>query len=1048
MNRHLAIFCLSLIGLLGNVVILYSTLAERMFELRGYVDASRDFNLPYRVPRLGVNAELTQYSLIELEQQLDLMESSNIVWVRQIVRWSEIETVASQFQWDVWDQVFYTIKQHPNLRVIAVLNTTPVWARALNLSATAPPIEPAMFGEFSRVFANRYGEIIDYYQIWDEPNLQMGWGGRNPSPAAYTALLADAHKAIHDVDSKATVIAAALAPTIETGPQNISDWYFLRDMYAVGAKDHMDAVAAKPYGFNTSSNDRDVILDKLNFSRVVLLREEMVRQGDAKKAIWFSNWGWNSLPAAWKGKPSIWGSATSDNQVDFTLTALGRVEREWPWVAGITLQHWQPDVSSTDPVWGFSLINQQGQPTPLLRALEQYEPPQYAQNGLFPAVNPFARYSGVWTFGELGADIGWVQDSQFEFEFAGADLSLLLRQDNYTAYLYPKVDNQPANATPSDSSGNAYVVLTSASLKAEINLIPIARNLLPQNHTLHVVSDRGWDRWAIAGFGVSAGDLTSPYDRRIYVIYFAIALTILSTITSGYNLNWSQTRRLFGILGQRLSVSIRLPLSVLSSVVLLVGMMLTWGEGMPAIVRREPAPLLLAFVTAGLVKLQPGFIVTVIAAFILFFFIYNQVYIGLVLTIFSAPFFLFPIELYRFSIPLSEVLVLITVTAWCLRLIVGAAHRCRPLAGEPPYPTIIQYAKSLKGIDYAVILWGLIGVISIAWAQYPQQAMSELRVMILEPILFYMIFRTAHLSKRQIQVIIYAFLLAGLTVAVIGLWQYFRGEAIIEAEAGARRLASVYGSPNNVALFLGRCIPFFVAFMVLRGDFRKRLLSLFALIVSIITLLLTQSVGGIFIGVPLSITVVCALALGKSARYALLLLLIVVAVMFTISLRSPRFARVLDFSGGTNFYRLRVWESALNVIHDYPLTGLGLDQFLYVFRSHYIMPDAWQEPNLSHPHNIVLDFWVRLGIMGVVALIWIQAAFWKTALCLRNYYRQSADVASYAIILGVIGSMVNLLGHGLVDNSVYLQDLSYVFVMLLASMAVIQNWQRVSESSI
>ena len=66
-----------------------------------------------------------------------------------------------------------------------------------------------------------------------------------------------------------------------------------------------------------------------------------------------------------------------------------------------------------------------------------------------------------------------------------------------------------------------------------------------------------------------------------------------------------------------------------------------------------------------------------------------------------------------------------------------------------------------------------------------------------------------------------ALIIAGLLVAIIGLWQYLNGEAIITAEGGSRRLASVYGSPNNVALILGRCIPFALAFhllILINGD--------------------------------------------------------------------------------------------------------------------------------------------------------------------------------------------------------------------------------------
>src|SRR5690606_14555955 len=96
-------------------------------------------------------------------------------------------------------------------------------------------------------------------------------------------------------------------------------------------------------------------------------------------------------------------------------------------------------------------------------------------------------------------------------------------------------------------------------------------------------------------------------------------------------------------------------------------------------------------------------------------------------------------------------------------------------------------------------------------------------------------------------------LLSGFIVAVIGLWQFGQGEAVITAEAGARRLASVYGSPNNVGLFLGRCLPFALAFVIAPLSRSRRLLSgIFVGVISL-AILLSQSVGAIFIGVPASI---------------------------------------------------------------------------------------------------------------------------------------------------------------------------------------------------
>ena len=59
------------------------------------------------------------------------------------------------------------------------------------------------------------------------------------------------------------------------------------------------------------------------------------------------------------------------------------------------------------------------------------------------------------------------------------------------------------------------------------------------------------------------------------------------------------------------------------------------------------------------------------------------------------------------------------------------------------------------------------------------------------------------------------------------------------------------------------------------------------------------------------------------------------------------------------------------MIRDHPLFGVGLDNFLYAYRGRYILDAAWQEPNLNHPHNIILDFATRLGLLGLLAGGWM-----------------------------------------------------------------------------
>jgi O-antigen ligase len=133
------------------------------------------------------------------------------------------------------------------------------------------------------------------------------------------------------------------------------------------------------------------------------------------------------------------------------------------------------------------------------------------------------------------------------------------------------------------------------------------------------------------------------------------------------------------------------------------------------------------------------------------------------------------------------------------------------------------------------------------------------------------------------------------------------------------------------------------------------------------------------------------------------------------------------------------------MIKDHPWIGVGLDNFLYAYRGRYIRPEAWQEPSLSHPHNIVLDFWSRLGVLGLAAGVWLQIAFWRLAI--RAFKGKSSIPRSLGpLTIGLIGVMGATLAHGLVDQTYFLIDLAYAF-MLAAGLAALLALHRVGGSS-
>lgn len=1050
--RQLSILIIGIFTLVGGVVATLGTNHLRDIELRGYVDPTIDQNLPFTTPRLGVNVELTQYSEDELNANLQLMQDSNFVWLRQFAYWDDIEPAQSEYDWDTWDRIVEATRKYPELKLVVVLMNTPLWARVnppqQGVTNTAPPQSPEIFADFAHTFASRYSDVIDYYQIWDEPNLDDTWGLLNPNPTDYVALLSEAYSAIHNADPSATVIAAALAPTTEKSGQNISDIRYLQAMYQRGAKDVMDIVSGKPYGFSDSPLERTVDETVLNFSRIIALREVMVANDDGKTPLWASHWGWNSLPVDWQGEPSVWGQVTEDEQVKYTLQALDRTHRELPWLGAMILHQWQPDVEETSPQWGFSLINQENQPNPLLQAIQNYKLPDLSQNGLFHPRTLSARYSGVWEFSELGADIGWLEttDSQLEFEFTGTDIAMLLREDDYVAFLYPTVDGHQSNATPHDTNGNSYIFLRSNSRTPETNLVPIATQLSNDKHILKVIADKGWDQWAIAGFAVSSGNLSTPYDNQIAIGSFATIVSLIVVFISAINIPWRELIPPITGLFQGISTTSLLIISGITSVAMMIAMLLTWSSPRPNILIRDEINLILALITGGILYLSPSILITIIAGVTLFVLFYHRIETGLILTLFWTPFFLFPVELYNFAFPMAEVMILITTGAWFLKLLVNWGIELQLQNSAYPIFSMSQVKRHLTVIDLCVIGMVFVAIASLLWTQYLDVAITELRTFIIEPILFYLILRTLQPTKETLLRLVDTLIISGTLVALIGLILFIQGEAIITAEAGARRLASVYGSPNNVGLLLGRAIPFALAFLLINIDKNRRFYAGVSLLIMGIALALTQSVGAILMGIPAAVIVILLAIYQRKSVLPIIAISVSGSIGFAIlSQTSARFANLLDFTSGTNFFRLRVWESAIEIIRDFPITGIGLDQFLYLFSGEYVRPDAIWDRDLSHPHNFVLDFWIRLGIIGAILFLIIQVSFWKQAISIIKQVQQN-DKLLFALTVGLMGSMADLLAHGLIDNSVFVYDLAFIFMFQLSLMVCLTNIRFIDDT--
>jgi O-antigen ligase len=324
-------------------------------------------------------------------------------------------------------------------------------------------------------------------------------------------------------------------------------------------------------------------------------------------------------------------------------------------------------------------------------------------------------------------------------------------------------------------------------------------------------------------------------------------------------------------------------------------------------------------------------------------------------------------------------------------------------------------------MDWAVLLFVVAALAAGLFAVDRSEALFELRSVILLPALYYALLRLIPLDRGAQQSVVDGLLLGGVAVAAIGLVQGVLGRNLVAAEGGLFRLRSVYHSPNSLGLYLGRVWPFLVVGAWWGRKPRRRAFSILGLVAVTLALGLSFSRGALLLGLPASILVMGLWAGGRHRRVALAALaawgLALIPLFFL-----PRFRALFDLGEGTTFFRLKLWRSSLQMLRDHPLFGVGPGSFLSAYRTRYVLPAAWEEFNLGHAHNVVLDHWTRLGVLGVAGGLALQVTFWKV---LR---RRGRDV----LTLSLAGGMAALLAHGLVDNAVFAPDLALTFFLMLA----------------
>lgn len=280
--------------------------AERLAP-RGFYGASWD-------------GDATAQPLAVQDAQWGRMAAAGVESVRVIVRWAEAQPVAGEPPSFAETDRWMALGAAHGIRLLPVVVFAPRWARKSPAHAGSPPRRAGDYAAFLAALVRRYGSSGSFWRerpdlprlpvrewvVWNEPHLRDYWRER-PWERGYVALLRAAYRAVKRADSRARIVLAGLTS---------GSWRMLERVYSrAGARRWFDVVALHPYTRRPSG-----ILEIVSRARAV-----MRRNGDGRKPIWLTEFGWSASRGKVAVEGSIAGIQTNNSGM---AMQLGRAYRE------------------------------------------------------------------------------------------------------------------------------------------------------------------------------------------------------------------------------------------------------------------------------------------------------------------------------------------------------------------------------------------------------------------------------------------------------------------------------------------------------------------------------------------------------------------------------------------------------------------------------------------------------------------------------------------------------------------------------------------------
>ncbi|MFN8534263.1 MAG: cellulase family glycosylhydrolase [Dehalococcoidia bacterium] len=334
--------------------------------------------------------------------RLDRAKSIGFNWVKLIGSWKSVQPDPSKPpDWRALDADIERATTR-GMRILLRIDEPPAWATGTE-ARNAPPTDDSTLATFLGLVAARYRGKVQAYEIWNEQNTSLEWGGRTPDPAKYARMLRALHPKVKAADPNAIVVTGGLATTGDAGAGGDAwgDLVYLRALYENGAKGFFDAIGSHPYaGPYAPETSGGAAPLGVYFRRAEDHRKVAEQFGD-DVAVWITEFGWlhnfesaQCNLASYDPYRAPWQIA-EETQADYLVRAYTYARQNWPWAGPLFIYNLDFSIDTwrvrCDPNRLFSLVKGDGSPLlamKLLSAMPRWESdlPSAAVKTILPVI--------------------------------------------------------------------------------------------------------------------------------------------------------------------------------------------------------------------------------------------------------------------------------------------------------------------------------------------------------------------------------------------------------------------------------------------------------------------------------------------------------------------------------------------------------------------------------------------------------------------------------------------------------------------------------------